>query len=259
VVVPAIAFALVSCKKSEPAPSDQTPAESASASGGVAPEADNTNPIPPVPAADSGVSETASGSASDMESVATSRGAAETTPKASARPGSREPASTAPQKPAPAKPAPAKPSAAKPVEPAPPAAAAPAAAPEASAPADTPPGGGQQAGGEQTKKASLDATPQVYEGWKHFSANCERCHGQDAVGSSFAPSLIKSIQNGSVLGTGPLTHEIFIGTVVAGRPAKGMPSWAQLLDKEKMENIWLYLSARASGQLAPGRPVKQGG
>jgi cytochrome c len=113
--------------------------------------------------------------------------------------------------------------------------------------------------GGKAPNASLNVTPAVYEGWKYFSANCERCHGQDAVGSSFAPSLIKSIREGSVLGTGPLTHDVYIGTVVAGRPAKGMPAWVELLDREKMENIWAYLSARASGQLAPGRPIKQGG
>src|SRR5262249_22727104 len=33
----------------------------------------------------------------------------------------------------------------------------------------------------------------VYNGWKMFEVYCTRCHGEDAVGSSFAPALIKSV------------------------------------------------------------------
>jgi mono/diheme cytochrome c family protein len=140
--------------------------------------------------------------------------------------------------------------------------ASPLPARETAAASDTPPAGGEQPadqgsqGGPQ--KASLNATPEEYQGWKQFSANCERCHGQDALGSSLAPDLRKSINQGSVLGTGKLTHDLFIGTVVAGRPAKGMPTWGPVLSKDQMEQIWAYLNARASGKLAAGRPVAQG-
>jgi mono/diheme cytochrome c family protein len=253
-----LAVAFAACKKTETAtPSDQPPADTATTSQ-TAPAGSATEPAAPAAAP---AEETPAPAASETSGLATSVRSAEAAP-APAPPSAAAPEAKAPAAP----PAPAPPAAPEPAAaPAPP---APPATPEASAPADTPsagsqaqPTGGQQpAGGQGPKKqASLDATPEVYEGWKHFSANCERCHGQDAVGSSFAPSLIKSIQEGSVLGTGPLSHDLFIGTVVAGRPSKGMPSWAQLLDREKMENIWAYLSARASGELAPGRPVKKGG
>ncbi len=257
VVVPALALALASCKKSDTAtPGDQAPADTASTSQSETPQAPDETPV-------AGTPETAASPkvAPDMEAVSTSTGSGGATPSGAPPPAS----STAAARPAGGKPAAEAPSA-KAAEAAPSPASAPAAAPAAltpaleSAPADTPSMGGQQAGGgTQGQQVSLNATPEVYEGWKHFSANCERCHGQDAVGSSFAPSLLKSIRDGSVLGTGPLTHDVYIGTVVAGRPAKGMPSWVQLLDHEKMENIWAYLNARASGQLAPGRPIKQGG
>ncbi|HEY7461800.1 MAG TPA: c-type cytochrome [Gemmatimonadota bacterium] len=271
VVVPVVAFA--SCKKNETAtPSDQAPADTAAASRGPSSVDVAQTPVPdPHPGA-------------ELETVTTSSGMGETPADAAPQPelsgAPAKPASQAATEPAAEKPGPA----ATPPSP-PPATGEPAGVssaapesrqaeappvPEALAPADTPAASDEAlrlrkrdlvhvGDGEGAPAGSLNVTPAVYEGWKHFSANCERCHGQDAVGSSFAPSLIKSIREGSVLGTGPLTHDVYIGTVVAGRPAKGMPAWVELLDREKMENIWAYLNARASGQLPPGRPIKQGG
>jgi hypothetical protein len=266
--LPVLALALAACKKSDTAtPSDQAPGDTAATS-----QADPYRSAPepaaaPVSAPAEAAPQTAAAEPVDRTpSVRTAEAAPAPAPIAATAPvpAAAPVATTAPV------PATAPVQASAPVvSPAP--TATPTPAPESSAPADTPSASGQasgqgagagqgQASGQgQARHATLDATPEVYEGWKHFSANCERCHGQDAVGSSFAPSLIKSLQEGSVLGTGALTHDLFIGTVVAGRPAKGMPSWAQLLDREKMENIWAYLNARASGQLAPGRPIKKGG
>ncbi len=114
--------------------------------------------------------------------------------------------------------------------------------------------GAQQQGGDK-----MAVTDQVYQGWRTFAVNCERCHGQDAVGSSLAPSLIHSLGEGSVLGTGPVDHELFVRTVVDGRVPKGMPAWKGLLSDAQVEQLWAYLSARAKGGLPPGRPhVKKG-
>ncbi|MBA2564500.1 MAG: c-type cytochrome [Gemmatimonadetes bacterium] len=139
----------------------------------------------------------------------------------------------------------------------------------ATAAADTPTtgtsqaGAGGAAGGEGAAagegKASLVASPPVYNGWKVYAANCERCHGQDVLGSSFAPDLRRSITVASVQGGGPVTHDAFIGTVTAGRIAKGMPPWKDLLSPEQIESIYAYISARAAGKLAPGRPTREGG
>ena len=54
----------------------------------------------------------------------------------------------------------------------------------------------------------------TYQGWKQFELNCSRCHGEYAVGTSFAPALVVSLKDN---GTIP-TKEAFITTVCAGRP-----------------------------------------
>ena len=60
----------------------------------------------------------------------------------------------------------------------------------------------------------------VYDGWKQFNLNCARCHGEDAMGTSIAPHLIMSLKP-----DGPInSKELFMSTVCAGRPAKGMPA-----------------------------------
>ena len=92
----------------------------------------------------------------------------------------------------------------------------------------------------------------TYDGWKQFNLNCARCHGEDALGTSFAPHLILSLKP-----DGPInTKELFVQTVCAGRPAKGMPAWCALgLDMEKINDIYLYVKGRSDAKLAPGRPA----
>jgi mono/diheme cytochrome c family protein len=89
----------------------------------------------------------------------------------------------------------------------------------------------------------------VYQGWKMFEVYCTRCHGEDAVGSSFAPALVKSVGP-----NGQIDHKAFWLTVTFGRPGKGMPTWGNLLTPEQKEDIWNYLRARAVGGLYGGRP-----
>ena len=72
-------------------------------------------------------------------------------------------------------------------------------------------------------------------GWKQFNLNCARCHGEDVQGTTIAPHLIVSLRP-----DGPInTKELFVQTVCAGRPAKGMPAWCALgLDMEKINQIY---------------------
>lgn len=92
----------------------------------------------------------------------------------------------------------------------------------------------------------------TYQGWKQFELNCSRCHGEYGVGSSFAPALVVSLKDG---GTVP-TPELFITTVCAGRPDKGMPSWCALgLEMDKIQRIYMYLKGRADGKIGIGRPA----
>ena len=135
-----------------------------------------------------------------------------------------------------------------------PAAAKPATAkPAAQAVADT----GQKTAADTSKKTAaaggavdhLLVSPQEYEGWKMFSVYCYRCHGVDAMGVGIAPDLRHSVSS-----QGSVTHEVFITTVTNGRLEKGMPTWKALLSPEQMEDLWLYINARSSNRLYPGRP-----
>jgi len=106
---------------------------------------------------------------------------------------------------------------------------------------------------DQWHQAPRDTVPQeIYDGWKQFNLNCARCHGEDALGTSFAPHLIVSLKpNGTIP-----TKELFIQTVCAGRPAKGMPSWCALgIELPTIEKIYGYVKARSDAKMAPGRPA----
>lgn len=93
---------------------------------------------------------------------------------------------------------------------------------------------------------------EVYDGWKQFALDCARCHGDFGVGTSFAPALVESVKPG---GTIP-TQELFIQTVCAGRPEKGMPGWCALgLEIPKMQTMHAYLIERSNGKVGLGRPA----
>jgi mono/diheme cytochrome c family protein len=106
---------------------------------------------------------------------------------------------------------------------------------------------------DQYHQAPRDTVTQdVYDGWKQFNLNCARCHGEDALGTSFAPHLIVSLKpNGTIP-----TKELFMQTVCAGRPEKGMPSWCALgMEVPTIEKIYSYVKARSDAKMAPGRPA----
>jgi mono/diheme cytochrome c family protein len=92
----------------------------------------------------------------------------------------------------------------------------------------------------------------VYDGWKQFNLNCARCHGEDVLGTTIAPHLIVSLKP-----DGPInTKELFMQTVCAGRPEKGMPAWCALgLDMDKINDIYLYVKGRSDAKIGPGRPA----
>jgi mono/diheme cytochrome c family protein len=106
---------------------------------------------------------------------------------------------------------------------------------------------------DQYHAAPRDTVSQdVYDGWKQFNLNCARCHGEDALGTSFAPHLIVSLRP-----DGPInTKELFMQTVCAGRPEKGMPSWCALgMEITTIDKIYSYVKARSDAKMAPGRPA----
>jgi mono/diheme cytochrome c family protein len=193
----------------------------------------------------------------------TTAAARDTTPSASTSTG---PAKTPPKKVA-ATPAP-KPSPAKPAKPVAPTAAAPAQPSDSGGTATSSADSSTSALAQTSQadaplrdpyhQAPLDTVSQeVYNGWKQFNLNCARCHGEDVQGTTIAPHLIVSLRP-----EGPInTKELFVQTVCAGRPAKGMPSWCALgMDMEKINQIYSYVKGRSDSKIHPGRPaVKTGG
>jgi mono/diheme cytochrome c family protein len=114
-------------------------------------------------------------------------------------------------------------------------------------------GGAAAQGRDPYHTAPRDTVTQdVYQGWKQYELNCARCHGEYAVGTSFAPALVVSLKDD---GTIP-TKELFVQTVCAGRPDKGMPAWCALgLEMDKIENIYKYVKGRADKKIGIGRPA----
>ena len=94
--------------------------------------------------------------------------------------------------------------------------------------------------------------PAEYEGWRQYSANCARCHGQDVAGNPVAADLRKSAAPG-----GPVAEEAaFVQVVKEGRPKGGMPGFAKQLTDEQITEIYAYVKGRADGKTPEGRPEK---
>jgi mono/diheme cytochrome c family protein len=94
---------------------------------------------------------------------------------------------------------------------------------------------------------------ETYQGWKQFNLHCSRCHGDEALGTTFGPSLVASLGPAGAVST----REKFIEVVRDGRSDKGMPSAAKIgLDPSYFEGLYRYLAGRASGQLKGGRPAR---
>ena len=95
----------------------------------------------------------------------------------------------------------------------------------------------------------------TYSGYRRYNAECLRCHGPDGSGSSYAPALTESLQT--------INYNDFLGIVAAGKKAVStaqdlvMPALGD--DKNVMcyiDDIYVYLRARANHTLGRERPVK---
>jgi mono/diheme cytochrome c family protein len=89
----------------------------------------------------------------------------------------------------------------------------------------------------------------LYTGWKYYNADCARCHGQDATGSTIAPYLIESFR------TGRVDHDEYWRVMRGSRDQKGMPGFIGTMDEDKLGAIFEYLQARSEGRMHPGRPA----
>lgn len=91
----------------------------------------------------------------------------------------------------------------------------------------------------------------TYVGWRTYHAVCHVCHAQDAVGSSFAPSLLDRLQG--------MEKDKFMDVVLNGMTGQigVMPGWKgdpNVLPR--VDDLWSYLKARSDGALATGKPTK---
>ena len=112
-------------------------------------------------------------------------------------------------------------------------------------------GGASAQGGSPGPK--LDA--EAYEGWRQYSTHCARCHGQDVLGNPVTADLLKAAGPG-----GPVAEQAaFVAAVKAGRPDRGMPGFAKVIDDAQTAAIYAYVKGRAEGKIPAGRPQRAGG
>lgn len=120
---------------------------------------------------------------------------------------------------------------------------------------DTPPAGAAKPAPATAGQPGPKVSKLEYEGWRQYSANCARCHGQDVLPNPVAANLLISLGPG-----GPInTPEKFAKTVTAGRPSKGMPAFKDAVTPHHIKAIYAYVKGRAEKRIAPGRPAKPSG
>jgi mono/diheme cytochrome c family protein len=123
--------------------------------------------------------------------------------------------------------------------------------PQSAAPQDTPPAGAQPSSNEGTAGQQIKLSQAEYEGWRQYSVNCARCHGQDVLPNPVAANLLISLAPG-----GPMASPgRFIQVVSEGRPERGMPAFKSILTQEQTQAIYAYVKGRAEKRIPPGRPA----
>ena len=114
--------------------------------------------------------------------------------------------------------------------------------------------GAPDAASAQGRQRAPQLDAESYEGWRQYSAHCARCHGQDVLGNPVAADLLVSAKTG-----GPVSsQEAFVAVVKAGRPDRGMPSFASTLSDAHTNAIYVYVKGRADGKIPAGRPARAG-
>jgi methanol metabolism-related c-type cytochrome len=90
----------------------------------------------------------------------------------------------------------------------------------------------------------------TYSGFVRYSSECLRCHGPDGLGSSYAPALMDSLKTSS--------YSDFLDIVASGKKTQDLVMPALSTDKNVtcyIDNIYVYLRARANDALGRGRPT----
>lgn len=96
----------------------------------------------------------------------------------------------------------------------------------------------------------------TYSGFRRYHSECHVCHGPDGEGSSYAPGLLNPLRN--------LDYMEFMTIVASGMKDVGPGSAQQVMPALGenpnvmcyLDDIYVYLRARAEGGLPRGRPQK---
>ncbi len=111
--------------------------------------------------------------------------------------------------------------------------------------------------GSPTFKVQPDGTVDwsTFSGYRRYHAECHVCHGPDGEGSTYAPALKESVKI--------ITYPDFLSIVALGRENVStsqesvMPSFGENKNVAcYLDDIYVYLQARANGAVPRGRPLK---
>jgi methanol metabolism-related c-type cytochrome len=111
--------------------------------------------------------------------------------------------------------------------------------------------------GNPTFKVGSDGTVDwyTYSGFRRYHSECHVCHGPDGMGSTYAPALKDSLKTTS--------YADFLGVVATGRKNVSssqenvMPAFGDNRNVVcYLDDIYVYLRARASDAVPRGRPAK---
>jgi methanol metabolism-related c-type cytochrome len=111
--------------------------------------------------------------------------------------------------------------------------------------------------GDPTYKISPDGTVDwyTYSGFRRYHSDCHVCHGPNGEGSSYAPALADSLKT--------MAYSDFVNVVTNGRKNvdaandKVMPEFASNVNVMCfIDDIYVYLRARANNAIPGGRPPK---
>jgi mono/diheme cytochrome c family protein len=104
--------------------------------------------------------------------------------------------------------------------------------------------------GQTAAQEGGKVSAQEHEGWRQYSVQCARCHGQDALPNPVAANLLVSMAPG-----GPSADKAtFTKVVTDGREDRGMPGFAKTMTPEQVEAVYAYLKGRAEKRIPAGRP-----
>jgi methanol metabolism-related c-type cytochrome len=114
------------------------------------------------------------------------------------------------------------------------------------------------ADGNPTFNVQPDGTVDWYtfSGYRRYHSDCHVCHGPDGMGSSYAPALANSLKT--------IDYGTFLSIVAEGRKNLGagkenvMPAFGNNKNVYcYLDDLYIYLRARAVGAIPRGRPPKK--